>query len=126
MEKFIDKKTCSQCFEEKFLTEFSKHTRDGYRSECKKCSSIQKQLYRIKYKDKITEYRVNYVKQYPYKVKAHSRVTAAIHSGQLVSAKICQAIGCNETKNIEGHHDDYNKPLDVRWFCRQCHRGFHG
>lgn len=28
---------------------------------------------------------------------------------------------CGTRKQIEMHHDDYSKPLAVRWFCRTHH-----
>lgn len=30
------------------------------------------------------------------------------------------------TKNLQAHHEDYSKPLDVRWACRKCHLESHG
>lgn len=32
---------------------------------------------------------------------------------------------CGSTKKVEAHHDDYNKPLVVRYFCFSCHRKWH-
>lgn len=32
---------------------------------------------------------------------------------------------CGDTRNIDGHHDDYAKPLDIRWLCGRCHAQHH-
>ena len=32
---------------------------------------------------------------------------------------------CGATEKVHGHHDDYSKPLDVRWLCEQDHLLWH-
>ena len=32
---------------------------------------------------------------------------------------------CGSVEDVHAHHDDYYKPLDVRWLCRQHHREYH-
>ncbi len=48
---------------------------------------------------------------------------AAIKRGDLVNPGVCEQ--CQSTAYVEGHHDDYSKPLDVRWLCKSCHRLWH-
>lgn len=46
----------------------------------------------------------------------------AIRSGKLVRGP-CEV--CGTSKRVGAHHDDYNKPLDVRWLCGTHHRIWH-
>jgi len=38
-----------------------------------------------------------------------------------IERKPCEVCG----EKAEAHHDDYNKPLEVRWLCRKHHREWH-
>jgi hypothetical protein len=44
----------------------------------------------------------------------------ALREGELVRPTSCQ--DCGVVCKPEGHHDDYDKPVDVRWLCIPCHR----
>lgn len=48
-------------------------------------------------------------------------VQAAITKGDLIRPTICENCG-RTTDDIQGHHKDYDKPLEVDWLCRGCHR----
>lgn len=57
-------------------------------------------------------------------------VERAIAKGLLIRPDKCQE--CNQSSefkdgrpSIQAHHDDYNKPLDVRWLCQGCHHKWH-
>ena len=32
---------------------------------------------------------------------------------------------CDHIGKVEGHHEDYTKPLDVVWLCKSCHIQLH-
>ena len=53
---------------------------------------------------------------------AHQTAALAIKSGEL-HRQPCEV--CGETDLIEAHHDNYDKPLDVRWLCSRHHRQLH-
>lgn len=50
----------------------------------------------------------------------YMRVKRAIESGKLKKPMACQGCG-HVRKLLVAHHEDYGKPLSVRWFCRTCH-----
>lgn len=48
---------------------------------------------------------------------AHDAVRAAVKSGRL-ERRPCEECGAEK---VHAHHDDYAKPLDVRWLCPYHH-----
>ena len=62
--------------------------------------------------------------------RAHDMVERAIEHGELVNPGNCSNCGDSGTfkdgrSKIQAHHDDYNKPVDVRWLCQRCHHEWH-
>lgn len=56
---------------------------------------------------------------------AHNMVTHALERGDLIRGQ-CERIDEGSCRGrIEAHHDDYDKPLDVRWLCRAHHAEVH-
>lgn len=51
---------------------------------------------------------------------ARFEVRKAIEKGQLAPGP-CERMGPDCHGRIEAHHDDYTKPLDVRWVCSHHH-----
>jgi hypothetical protein len=61
---------------------------------------------------------------HPERLAAHDAVKWALSTSKLTRPDHCSV--CGKDCKPEGHHDDYSKPLDVRWLCRACHFAHHG
>jgi len=72
-----------------------------------------------------TEYQRSYRQQHPERYLAWGAVKRALKSGRLVRPTVCEKCG-RDGLRIEASHDDYSKPLDVKWLCVPCHRGKDG
>jgi hypothetical protein len=60
------------------------------------------------------------------KYAAHIEVRKALAAGVLVKPDRCEFAdlgGCSG--RLEAHHDDYRRPLDVRWLCVSHHQSRH-
>lgn len=148
-------KVCRKCGLEKNLSEFYKkpNMADGHLNHCITCVKAYEKERRSKVADHLKAYeekrknlphRVkarreyqkteqgkaahkraldNYKKKFPLKYAAHIVTGNAIRDGKLIKADSCSVCGSKE--KIEGHHDDYTKPLEVRWLCESCHKEWH-
>ena len=130
-------KKCSACKATKPLKEFYIYhpvsggkRRTYHRGICKKCilASDKEKRKDPKVKKKLYEYQMAYFKRnYGVNEKFTKRVKASsIFGWHLSNGKIkkqpCEMCGCDK---VHGHHDNYDKPFDVRWLCSKHHRKVH-
>jgi hypothetical protein len=134
-------KRCFKCKRTLELTEFYRHPMmgDGHLGKCRECTRrdvsenyrAKVERYRAYERDRFKDpkRRANALKYakaarklHPEKALAHRRVAYAVRTGKLRSQP-CEVCGAKKT---QAHHDDYSKPLDVRWLCFRHHREHHG
>lgn len=102
------KTTCSKCSEpiqEELI---------GRQRYCRACKAANTRKTRKKHEDLTEEERS--------KANARSYVHVYVKRGKLVK-KPCESCG---NPKVEAHHEDYTKPLYVKWLCRSCHMKLHG
>ena len=130
-------KACTKCGVTKPHTEYYKYktSPDGLMSTCKDCKKTyqktqQNLAHNIAYRELYAKgkglaasnkAKVKYKQSNPTKTKAHSVVSNAIRDGKLHKQK-CEVCG---NKVVHAHHDDYSKPLTVRWLCDKHHNAWH-
>lgn len=146
-------KTCTNCKAEKKESEFQtrRASPDGLTSRCRKCLSEYdkrranlphrkamreayqktdaylrsarkaKMKYADKNKDKVFQANKAYRERNPKKYKCHGKVAFAIKTGILIRQP-CEI--CKDNHSV-AHHDDYDKPLEVRWLCDYHHKQWH-
>ena len=61
---------------------------------------------------------------------ANDKLEYAITKGEIANPGKCSKCGSDEKfldgrTAIQGHHPDYNKPLEIMWLCQKCHYLWH-
>lgn len=132
-------KVCSKCGEAKPLDQFyadrgKNASPDGRRADCKACFNATAKAWRESNRERVREAdRDRYAadpqkhnrkvmlwhRENPHKKNAQQKAWRAVRSGKLARPDACE--DCGDSR-VEAHHDDYSKPLDVRWLCPICHR----
>jgi len=122
------------------LDDFYEHPKmkDGHLGKCKQCAKDDSNARRAEKLESVRAYDREraqnparkaavrrYVRarnlRYPQKRKARIAVGNAIRDGLLVKLP---CVRCGD-ENVEAHHHDYSKPLEVIWLCYLHHREIH-
>lgn len=126
-------KRCSRCKAIKPLDEFYRNrcANDGLQDRCRACHLAVNREWAernpnvrratIRRQD---EKRKRHRGGPPYQRRTHLAVARAIKRGDLVRPSTCACCGAVDSP-IYAHHDDYEKPLSVRWLCARCHGRLH-
>ena len=108
--------------------------KDGRLGKCKECNKSDVIKNRLENVDRYREYDrkrgnrntaqnvIDYRIRYPNKYKAKNMVNNYIRAKKLFREP-CE--NCGTSLNVHGHHDDYDKPLNVRWLCAAHHSQWH-
>lgn len=130
-------KKCFKCNLSKELFNFYKHPgmKDGYLNKCKECNKKDvKENYSLK-REQYSKYenlrnksenrrksKALYLIKYRLNNQDKNKARALV--GRAIKAKKLVKLPCENCGNIkvQAHHDDYSKPLEVKWLCFKCHR----
>ena len=137
-------KRCCICLASKETSEFYKNRSmlDGLGKRCKTCvRSFERESVRVATNRYLRSERgakkrrdyldaggnnratAHYRATNSIKRKAASAINNALVRGQIVRPSAC--VVCSSNEKLNAHHDDYSKPMDVRWLCVPCHKAWH-
>lgn len=112
---------CRVCSDKERRTGVNNQKRIEWRLENKVRLSGYRRRWREKNRERVKETQLRYDLRYPEKEVARNRVAMAVRNGKL---KRLPCATCGEAKT-DAHHEDYSKPLDVIWLCRNHHSRRH-
>ncbi len=124
---------------------------DGRSYDCKECCHKRKRKHYVKnretelvrsaaneekrclldpvYREKRRKWRISselkrkarliYIAKFPERIRAQQLVQYAVRCGKLLRPDCCAR--CGKECKPEGSHDDYSKPYNVEWLCKECH-----
>jgi hypothetical protein len=92
---------------------------------CNDCNSERVRKYRSTERGarKTREAVYKSIKKHKQKQNSRLILANALRNNKILKPDKCSS--CLEKKKVEGHHEDYSKPLDVIWLCRKCHSKLH-
>ena len=137
----METQVCILCKVEKPLTDYYAHPqmKNGRLGRCKVCHRAEISRNRNENIDRIREYdrkrnkdpmrmalhkkKNQRMNKRPFFMSAHNALTRAVAKGTVLRPDHCSK--CLIDCVPQGHHDDYEKPLEVLWLCPICHAQRH-
>lgn len=107
-----------------YYKKLRENNREKYNEYSRKYKAEHKtysKKYRKENLEKYANYAKDYRKKHPETVTAHNAVRVGIERGE-IKTHPCEKCG---EDIAEAHHDDYTKPLEIRWLCKTCHMEWH-
>lgn len=124
--RYRTRQECPDCYKAYHVAWREKRRALGLRSRGGAFNADQQREHRKlpEVRKRITERRTAYERRPDVWPRALARRVAynAFRRGELKRLP-CET--CGTTKNLHAHHDDYSKPLEVRWLCADHHREHH-
>lgn len=143
-------KKCFICSDIKPLKDYYRHSKmaDGHLGKCKSCTRrhtserharmsqnpewVESEIERHRQKSRLARSlgkvsphtnkgKIAWEQRNEHKRKAHFAVANALRDGKIEKLP-CMICGKSPA---QAHHDDYSKPLDVRWLCVTHHNEHH-
>ncbi len=106
---------CKRCEHREYMRAYYWRNRDEMCETARR--TRQRNLEEIRRQDRLRGFRPGDRE----KVQARQSVSNAIARGEMARGR-CEVCGSTST---DAHHDDYSKPLSVRWLCRRHHGLLH-
>lgn len=146
-------KECFKCQTVKPLSGFYTHAKmaDGYLNKCAECCRkdaranangkrpqireyesrrallehrvAARRRYRVDNAERIQKLTREWQERNPQKRAAHVLLNNCLKSGRIKKPPCCDV--CQKAVAVQGHHEDYTKPLWAAWLCARCHRLVH-
>ena len=140
-------KRCTKCGQEKPEAEFYRHHKgisNSLRPSCKVCCIGQSVAYTSEHREKLvaknkaknkvwsrtekgrkstrtSRHKYHADSRRAHEIKAQKAVGRALKTGRMVRLP---CVICGDSKS-QGHHEDYDKPLEVVWLCQKHHKARH-
>ena len=133
-------KYCAICKETKPVSEYrlNRCRYDGIGVYCRECQTVRDKAYYRRIQESKKEYAKKYFqknKKHLYELQAERKKDPIEQMKDVARSKLRNAVTSGEVKKYpcevcgekksEGHHPDYEKPLEVRWLCSSHHKQVH-